>query len=187
MKKKFSILSIVIIAVVGAILIYSQFDEETEKVIKKFSDEYTLVSDKNIFEYSDINKIIDIIDNKTGVIFFGFPDCPWCQYYAKYLNEFAIEKGINTIYYFNIKHDRDINSSKYQKLIDLLNKDLVNDEYGNKRIYVPAVVFVKDGKVIYYKNVNLSIEPKDYFENEDNKNNLKLELNEYFDKIVSEK
>lgn len=183
MKKKFSILSIIIIAFIGAILIYTQFDEPEEKIIKNFKDEYTLVSEKNIFKYSDINEIINIIENETGVIYFSFPDCPWCQYYAKYLNEYAMQSDIDTIYYYNIKYDREINSVKYQKLVTLLNDNLFNDESGNKRIYVPSIVFVQDGKVIYYKNVNLAGEPSEYFDNDDDKNNLKLELTEYFGKI----
>ena len=68
--KKIKILIIILIAVVGALLIYKHFEkikpEEIE--LNKFSTEYTLVPEDNIYVYRSIDEIIDILENKTGVI-----------------------------------------------------------------------------------------------------------------------
>ena len=79
MKKKISILLIIIIAVVGTILIYKHFDknEIDKKSVTKFSDEYTLVDKDNVFVYSNIDEIVNLLENGTGIVFLAFPECPW--------------------------------------------------------------------------------------------------------------
>ena len=113
--------------------------------------------------YSDIK---NLITSGTGVIYFGFPECPWCRNAVPVLLDAAKESGINTIYYFNALSIRDKKhldengqivvddegTEEYKELVELLYEYL--DEYGGlndssiKRLYFPTVVFVKDGKVI---------------------------------------
>lgn len=154
MKKKISILLIIIMAIVGTILIYEHFDkkETVKKSVTKFTDEYTLVDKDNVFVYSNIDEIANILENGTGIIFMSFKECPWCQYYAKYLNEVAKENNIKEIYYLDIKHDRQINSSKYSKIIKLLEDYLYFDDNGNPKVFAPDLTFVKNGKIIAHDN-----------------------------------
>lgn len=154
MKKKISILLIIIIAVVGTILIYKRFDKKEidKKSVTKFSDEYTLVDKDNVFVYSNIDEIVNLLENGTGIIFLAFPECPWCQNYARYLNEVAKENNIKEIYYLNIKHDRQINSNKYTKLVKLLGNYLYADDSGVAKVYAPDLTFVKNGKIIAHDN-----------------------------------
>ena len=100
MKRKISIFLIIIVAVVGTILIYKHFDKKVidNKSVTKFSDEYTLVDKDNVFVYSNIDEIANMIENGTGIIFIAYPECPWCQRYAMYLNEVAKENNIKEIY-----------------------------------------------------------------------------------------
>ena len=86
---------------------------------EKFYKEYTLVSSDNVFVYKSAEEIINLMEHGTGVVFLGFPECPWCQYYVRYLNEVAIEVGIDKIYYYNIKKDRDKNTDSYKKMVFL--------------------------------------------------------------------
>ncbi len=182
MKKKFGIFSIIVIAVVGAIVIYNMFDDETE-VVKNFSDEYTLVSKDNIYKYTNVDDIINILEKGRGVIFLGYPSKEWASHYAKYLNEALIDRGAEKIYYYNFLRDREINSVKYQKLIELLDENLYYDEHGEKIIYSPTIIYVLDGEVKYYKTIDFKYSASEFFSNEENINNLKLELSENFDKI----
>lgn len=154
MKRKISIFLIIIVAVVGTILIYKHFDKKVidNKSVTKFSDEYTLVDKDNVFVYSNIDEIANMIENGTGIIFIAYPECPWCQRYAMYLNEVAKENNIKEIYYLNIKHDRQINSSKYSKIARLLENYLYSDDTGKAKIFVPDLIFVKNGKIIANDN-----------------------------------
>lgn len=154
MKKKLSIFLIIIIAVVGTILIYKHFDKQQvdNKSVTKFSDEYTLVDKNNVFVKSSIDEIANMLENGTGIVFMAFPECPWCQYYAKYLNEVARENNIKEIYYLNIKHDRQINSSNYSKIVKLLGNYLYSDDSGKSKVFAPSLTFVKNGKIIANDN-----------------------------------
>ncbi len=115
---------------------------------EKFYKEYTLVSSDNVFVYKTASEIINIMEHGTGVVFLGFPECQWCQYYVRYLNEVAIEVGIDEIYYYNIKKDRDKNTDTYKKMVSILENYLLYDDKGVKRIYVPNVSFHVNGELI---------------------------------------
>lgn len=155
-----------------------KFKEEYEKlngeVNSKNQKEYPKVgiSEENVIKYTDVNDILDILKDGTGVIYFGYPECPWCRNAVPVLLNAATSTGLGKVYYYNanaIKNikevDDDGNIIETQKekegYRDLLKAlDSILDEYtltdkdgntvhtGEKRIYVPLVVFVKDGKII---------------------------------------
>ena len=54
--------------------------------------------------------------NSSGVIYFGFPECPWCRNAVSVLLDAASETGIDKIYYMNNRDDRDIQSLKDGKI-----------------------------------------------------------------------
>ena len=53
------------------------------------------------------------------------------------------------------------NTEEYQKLVEKLSNYLHTDDKNNKRIYVPDVYFVKDGKIIGHNNDTSTIEGTD--------------------------
>ena len=160
------------------ILTGCQNKEKTDAV--KFKEEYErlnnqVVNDKKYLEltidkknpikYKTAEEIVDIIKNKTGIIYLGYPECPWCRNAVPVLLEAAKQTGVNDIYYLNMHDIRDKKELKdgkvvtvedgtegYKKILEALGdkasvyKDL-NDE-SIKRIYVPLVVFVENGKVV---------------------------------------
>ncbi len=115
---------------------------------KKFASEYTKVSENNVFVYRTPDEIIEIMKHGTGVTYLGFPECPWCQNYVKYLNEVAKEVGIEKIYYTNTKELKAINMDKYNEIVGLLDGYLQYNDEGKQWIYVPDVTFIIDGKII---------------------------------------
>lgn len=125
-------------------------NEENVTVIDsvKFSREYDSVDTENVFVYRDIEEIINILRNGTGVVYLGFPECPWCRAYVSYLNEVAKENGLDKIYYFNILEDRKNDTEEYKEIVNLLKFYLRYDNEGKKRVYVPAVIAVKKGIII---------------------------------------
>lgn len=149
-KKNIIILSIVVILIVLGISLYFIFKNSNENKSDafKFSEEYNTVSKDNVFVYRDIEEIITIMEHGTGIVYLGFPECPWCQSYVKYLEEVAKEVGVEKIYYYNILKDRTNNTPEYQKIISLLSTHLQYDEEGKERIFVPNVSFHIKGEVI---------------------------------------
>lgn len=191
-KEKIFLIVIPILCVLATIFAYLKVvKNETDAI--RFKNEYedyngVKVSDKlsysklnidedNPIKYSDYDEIIDVIENKTGIIYLGFPECPWCRSALPVLLEAADENDINTIYYLNILNERDAyvveddklvyqtddngNEKKgtagYFRLLEALDEHLTDyvisyegKEYetGEKRIYAPTIIFVKEGKVL---------------------------------------
>lgn len=136
------------------------------------------ISKDNPMKYSTYEEAIKVIEKGTGIIYLGFPECPWCRTAIPVLLEAASDYKIDTIYYINVTGTRDEyevkngkvtykldkdgkkikGESGYHKLVKLLDKELkdyvITDskgkEYkvGEKRIYVPFIIFVNEGKII---------------------------------------
>lgn len=158
----------------------SNIKEENTKDEKKFKEEYESLNGKaqgekkimsidiskdNGMEYVDSSEVLNILEKKTGVIYFGFPNCPWCRNVVPVLIDALHDTDLDKIYYANLLEERDTKkldeegrivvekegSKNYQKIIEILHDKLgsyegLNDE-GIKRLYFPTVVFVKNGKV----------------------------------------
>lgn len=180
------IVIIILLLVVIAIIVNNKFDVNNDSV--KFKEEYELlnnqdtgygkqykklnISKDNPIVYTTFDEIFDILEDGTGVIYFGFPECPWCRALLPELLTAAENVGIEKIYYLNCKEDRDIKkldddgnvitekqgTPNYYKLIEKLGKyfwtyDGLNDE-SIKRLYFPTVVIVKDGEV---KDIHIDV------------------------------
>ena len=139
---------------------------------ERFANEYKTVTKDNVFVYREINEIINILEKGTGVVYLGFPECPWCKAYVTYLNEVAKEQDVEKVYYYNILEDRKNNTKEYQKIIELLGDYVANDEEGNKRIYVPMVIGVNKGQIVGFDDETAwdtkgYETPEDYWSQED--------------------
>ena len=145
----------------------TEYEEYNGK--KNFMDKEYLkvsISDKNIVQYSTYDEVFSILEGKSGVIYFGFPTCPWCRNLVPVLLDAAEDAGIDTIYYLNALEERDKKSldengeivvekegtKEYYQLVEKLDSVLGEYEGLNdssiKRLYFPTVVFVKDGKIV---------------------------------------
>lgn len=153
---------------------------------KKFKDEYeSLNGTKNAsdieylslsideaspVQYKTDEEIVDILNNGTGVIYFGFSTCPWCRSMVETLLKAVDDNNVSNLYYVDIKDIRSsykVNNSKLEKTIDgtesyykILDRlaDYLSDykitsgkkEYdtGEKRLYAPTVVAIKNGEIL---------------------------------------
>lgn len=186
--KKAKILGIVFIAVIGALLIYKYCKPPaTVKVNNNFNSEYNLVDENNVFVYKSIDDILITLDKGTGIIFLGFPECSWCQNYVKYLNDVAVSKNIDIIYYYNFKSIRESNTEKYKKLVSRLGDYLFLDDTGSYRLYAPTLVIVKEGKILSFDNetslMTNPILPNEYW-TEEKINSFKEKIGNYFDEYL---
>lgn len=195
-RKRLIILLVVIILILSFALVYLNTDlfKETEvgTVIDnnvsdniRFYREYPSVGNDNIYYYTNYDEVIEMFAKGTGVVFFGFPACPYCKVYVPVLNEVAKERGAEKIYYLNIKDMRDKNTEEYKKIVEILSEYLETDENSNKRLYVPDTYFVKDGKIVGHNN-NMSTlsgeNVQEYFD-EDKRKELKDNLIELMEKV----
>ncbi len=157
-----------------AVLFKEEYEEYNGVKNSSNNKEYPKVdiSENNPIKYSNASEIIKVLEEGTGVIYFGYPKCPWCRNAVPVLLNAAENAGIDTIYYMNLYDERDSyvldddnkpvldkkGTEDYQKLLKALDKEL--DDYvletdkgkevkvGEKRIYVPAVFFVREGEIV---------------------------------------
>ena len=186
MKKKIiiGIIILLVLVAIGISLFFLFRDEEEPEVsdAQKFASEYTQVTSDNVFLYRNASEIIRILENGTGVVYLGFPECKWCQKYVTYLDEVAKENDITRIYYFNIYDARANNTEEYQQIVSLLEEYLAYDEEGNKRVFVPAVVVVDGGEIVGFDDeTSLDThdldDPEEYWTEE--------EVNDLMDKLAT--
>ena len=115
---------------------------------ERFALEYPLVGGDNIFVYKNADETADILERGRGIVFIGYKECPWCQLYAVFLHDVALEMEIDKIYYCDIKEDRESNSESYQRIAGILAGRLQYDDEGRPRVYVPDVSIVSRGRII---------------------------------------
>ena len=142
-----------------------KFKEEYESLNnnEKYID--VKIDEDNPFIYADYENIMEIIDT-TGIIYFGFKECPWCRNAVPALIKAANKTGIKEIYYYNVKDIRNTlelgengeiitkkeGTDEYNSIVNALYESLdvyegLNDD-SIKRIYAPTVIFIKDGEVV---------------------------------------
>jgi len=130
----------------------------------------------NLMKYVTPEEILEIAESGTGLIYFGFPQCPWCRQMTPLLIDVAIGMGLDTIYYIDLTTIRttweiidgvpvmtDPGHSRYQDLLVAfrsviepipLNPFHLTDAEGNRfnteelRIFVPTVVAIRDGRIV---------------------------------------
>ena len=81
----------------------------------------------------------------TGIVFYGYPGCSFCQRAVPEMNAVAKEMGIS-IYYIdvtNIAADADHKEEDYDVLSGYISSVFVDDSFQ-----VPDVIAVKDGELV---------------------------------------
>lgn len=61
------------------------------------------IRDKNKMEYIDIEKALEILDNGSGVIYFGYAADPLCRNAVPSIIEAATDANLDKIYYINVR------------------------------------------------------------------------------------
>ncbi len=121
---------------------------EEAVVERSFGEQYPKAPEDHIFVRVNAEETKQLLSEGTGVLFLGFPECPWCQGLVPHLDASAKAAGVDRIAYFNIREDREDNSRTYQAILDKLEPFLNKDENGKPRVYVPHVVIVKNGEIV---------------------------------------
>jgi hypothetical protein len=128
------------------------------------------VTDNNPFIMASYEQVIRHLEQGTGLLVFGFPDCPRCH------NAFPVlEKAFNQmdmgrhagfrgkILYYYIYEDRQENNEHYLTIVEYLKDFLNMDDSGNPRIFVPDVYFLVLGDIVgnHKDTVSSVVNPSD--------------------------
>ena len=144
---------LVLFAILIGIFIYlgkkdfSDTSKQSDNI--KFASEYNIDKD-NPFVYSYGSQVVDIIKNKSGIIYLGFSSNDWCKYYIKYLYDVLKDNNVKKVYYYDLLKDRSKNNKHYMELEELLSDYLYKLDNGNIHVLTPALIIVKDGKIMYF-------------------------------------
>lgn len=149
---------------------------------ERFSKEYTTIDTDNPFVYVNSNRVLNILNNETGIILVGFSSNAWMQEYVRELYPILKENNITKVYYYDIIEDRTKKTKNFRQIEDLLSKYLKITDMGAEYLFTPALIFVKDGKIINYDDetslVSFDMRPDTYW-NEDAITNFHNKINTY--------
>lgn len=109
-------------------------------------DQYQWIGDEiGDFRKVSMTEVLRMFDEQgSGILYFGYPGCPWCERAVPVLNEAVVEKKV-TVWYVNTKET--FSSAEFDTLKTDIYDALPVDSDGNRDFYVPMVVGVKKGKV----------------------------------------
>lgn len=124
---------------------------------------------KNPIVYINCEEAIDVLDENQAIIYVGANWCPWCRNAISVLFDVAKDYKVDKIYYLDLDNEKssyevkngelvktkDGSKAYYElleKLSDRLDDYIITDdekkyETGEKRIYMPYVVGIRNGKV----------------------------------------
>lgn len=114
---------------------------------------------KTVFIDITPTEAIDLIESGTGILIFESDECPWCAKARPILEQAAKEKNIQ-VYSANIQsiksqpREGKPGTDEYYKILELLDEylneylDEDGNSFGEKRVYIPDVYAIKDGKIL---------------------------------------
>lgn len=189
-KRILTVILLALIIIIGSVKVYlekDKIDDKNNKTVTdavKFKNEYeslngkvasgdhkypkVTLTDTNPFVYESADKIVETLKSGTGIIYLGFPKCPWCRNAVNVLSYLNVDK----IMYLDMTDQRDTyevssgtlkktkdGTKEYYEMLDILDDILSTYEIEDngkthsadeKRIYVPLVIGVKNGKIVGY-------------------------------------
>lgn len=115
----------------------------------RFSQEFSLVSEDNVFEYVNATSALMVANGTKGIVLFGTNN-EWVNYYANIVNKVAKEVGIDKIYYYDFIKNRQDNNGTYEKIVENLNEYTIHNDYGKAEIYAPSLLVVSKDKILLF-------------------------------------
>lgn len=116
-----------------------------------------LLNGDYVFKQLNHSKILNKLSSKSdSIIYICVDGNKLCTKYGLLIDEVAKNFSIDTIYYYDIKEDRESNNGTYQKIVSKLSNYAVTDDLGNQDLYTPTLIFIKNGIVSSYDD-SLSI------------------------------
>jgi len=129
------------------------------------------ISTTNPVDILTEEETISLLEDGTGILYLGFPECPWCRSMLPVLLNTLDNTSIDKLYYLNIYELRSVlelnkknkvevvrkGTDSYYKMLELMDEylepyyltseDDKKIDTKEKRIYAPTVVAIKDGEI----------------------------------------
>ena len=127
----------------------STYENSVELETTEFTtDEYTFFEDGvdiaiEKISFADGLRMFD--EGGTGIVVWGYANCPYCQRALPVLNDAALSENV-PVYYVDI-YAEEIQDDQFSALIDKLASILIEED-GEPVMYVPEVVAIKDGEIV---------------------------------------
>jgi hypothetical protein len=120
----------------------------------RFAEMYP-VSKENPFIIASFEELTVHLKWGTGIIAFGFPDCPRCRNAFPVLEKAYVKKNMGRyagfrgkIIYYDFYDDREEHNERYRAIVDYIKEFLPTDESGNPRLYSPDIFFIASGRIV---------------------------------------
>lgn len=156
-----------IVSVMLAVLISgcsAQVPENTQES-DSFLSAYTELEDDSAFYEGDHDSVEKMLAHGTGILYFSFPECPWCQKYTPILADLATQADVRILYY-DIHQDKEDDREWYDTIAaEIDGKESAISRYdndGNRLIYMPLVLFLDEGTIIGYDDETCDISSSEY-------------------------
>lgn len=106
-----------------------------------------LEDQEHVFEETTMREVAHFMaEGGSGILFFGYVGCPWCERAVPIINQAAKDAGLK-IYYVDVRNP--INTlDDYYVLQPYIEPIFVEDSSGQKVFKVPEVVGVKNGEIV---------------------------------------
>ena len=116
-----------------------------------------LLNKDYVFDGINHSKVLNKLSSKNdSIIYICIDGNKLCTKYGLLIDEVAKTYSIDTIYYYDIKEDRENNNGTYQKIITKLSNYVLTDDLGRQNLYSPTLLFIKKGEVYIFDD-SLSI------------------------------
>ena len=115
-----------------AVKFKEEYESFNEKIIEGTEKQYSSIEllEKNPFYYASYEEIDKVLDG-TGVIYFGYPECPWCRELVPLLAQASKKVGMGKIYYKNLKEERNILTFEDGKVIQEWGVKVIQNYFKN--------------------------------------------------------
>lgn len=109
----------------------------------------SLSADLADFESMDFDEAVEFFrTGQSGLLYFGFPDCPWCQEVIPLLHEAAGEDvAVHYIRTRDENRSRLYTDEQKEQIVPYLKDYMSENDEGELTLYVPLVVAVEHGQV----------------------------------------
>lgn len=178
---------IIFIFLIGMFIYLGSIDYN-EKVSDniRFSNDFSLVPEDNVFKYVNAGEVRKVVSGNKGIVLFGTKN-EWVEYYAFIINKVAKEMGIKEVYYYDFIKNRNDNNGTYEDIVEKLSNYVTYNDRGRAEIYAPTLLVASDKEILYFDAttsfVKGKVTPSVYW-NTFTQNEKELELKAIFQKYI---
>lgn len=110
------------------------------------------IPEQNPIQYINIDEFVDILNNKSGIVFLSSPTCPYCRASISSLLKAAKELKMTTIYYYDISKDENETDSE-NEIQELKRYGIITENEERKNAWkIPQLLNIKDKKIVSSAN-----------------------------------